>query len=378
MNGEVERIKRLILVASRAPSPDNNQPWLLEYDQERLEIYYNEKARIADDPSDILNYLAIGALIENLRLASGQEGLEAHVDFSPAARPGKLAATVNFVPGGKADPLAQYITERQTNRRLYSTRPPDDHVLQEMRRAAESSGYELLALTDRRAIKKAASALCVFDRMRMSYQEFHGHLYSCLRFSRKEAAERGDGLPIDTLELPPMGGLLLKIAKSWKAQRVLNALGYASIVQMQMYRTMLRSGALVVLAAPGFDDGAPLSVACMQGGKILERCWLTAVRHDMQFHPMGALPVFNNLLRGADFFSKSDRRLIERSLDTLRSVFGFSINSLPLMTFRLGYAKPARAGTPRYNLDRILQIIDRRESEKSPASPGAFEDTCRD
>ncbi len=121
MNKEI--IDKILLAATRAPSGDNVQPWKFVVSDNFTQIdLYNlpEKDDSIYNYQQLASYIAHGAVIENIDIASKQLGCHADVQLFPDRDSENLVARIAFSECKATEqPLYPAIFNRQTNRFPY-------------------------------------------------------------------------------------------------------------------------------------------------------------------------------------------------------------------------------------------------------------------
>ena len=88
-------LEELVHAASLAPSPDNNQPWRFEQNDEGELLLLHDRTRVLpSDVDDMFSRIALGAALENLCLAAGRHGWRALVRHPADDEPNPLDALI--------------------------------------------------------------------------------------------------------------------------------------------------------------------------------------------------------------------------------------------------------------------------------------------
>jgi len=259
-------LERAVLEAGlRAPSPHNAQPWRFRrVGAGAFELLYWHEDKLLCDPDDRDAYLAIGALLESMRLRASEIG--SGLTVTPAF--GVVADNVRIGQveiGGAAgpDPLAAYLSSRRTNRQPY------DRVKLPGELQAELSELGCLFFdTDEMAdLVDRASVLAWKDR------NFTLDLSKWTRFT--DTAD--DGMTCRMLRLGVIDQQFLRLALRLGTLPTWLAHLYAL---RDVYLTRM-SGAMAVLTAP---DMSPASL--LDAGRRLLRSWLVITARGYASHPM--------------------------------------------------------------------------------------------
>lgn len=198
----------LIETATRAPSGHNTQPWSFSLAADTIRIFPDFSRRLpVVDPDDHAIYISLGCALENLVIATAHHGLATTVDAFPGdeAEP-CLRVRVTPSAGGGADPaLYQAIARRQTNRRRYRDRALAPGQVARLLDAGARDGVELRSFDP--ADPDSAPLLDLVaeaSRAQFGDRAFVDELVSWIRFSRREAQARGDGLGARALGFPTL------------------------------------------------------------------------------------------------------------------------------------------------------------------------------
>jgi len=323
--------RELVDAAVLAPSPDNNQPWQFAPGPDGLTIDLDPRRALPSDVNSMFDLLGLGAAVENACIAARKLGYEPRVDYG--SRP---TARITLSAGGRGDSLFPHLAARCTCRKLYSTRPLPDRSVDHMAWAARRfSAVELDWITDRPRIRAFARLIMKSDRIRFEYEPFHNEIFRQLRFSTDEVERTRDGLDVRTLELPPGTGVILQKLRPWKRMKWVHRLGLGRLLTLPSALSVIRSGALGVLWAC-----EPTPTRFLEGGRALQRIWLSAHAEGLSLQPLGSLPIFIahvEQLRGRKLRPQHER-LVRKLMRRFEDLLPAAHRRTLLMLFRLGYA----------------------------------------
>ena len=336
-----DALRQLVESGILAPSGDNMQPWVLKWDGSRL--------LLSIDPMrdrSLYNYryraslIALGALIENIVVAAREQRLATNVTLSPDGEL-LLSAALEFASTKvEPDPLFASIPRRCTNRKAYQPTPLGPDVLESLRRSIPSDGLSTLDFVEdvgqRRIVARAAS---LNDRLLFEIGALHDGLFDCVRWTEDEANRTRDGLFVKTLELGATGPGF-KAMRSWNLVRVLNKIGASRTAPLHSFQVFMRSATFGFLQMT--DDTREARV---EGGRRMQRIWLTATSLGISFQPMvGTLYLLQYLGSDAeDLIGPAQRSLLEGAKSLFKQVFRLEESSVPILLFRLGYGPPPSA-----------------------------------
>jgi nitroreductase len=362
-----EIVRRLVECGVRASSADNCQPWRFVFTGDRLEVFL-KRADAFYDVDFLPSYFALGGVIENIRIAASHLGYRADITPLPEGEQSELAATVSLARAHPMppDPLYSFLHQRCTNRRPYSRLLPPLEVRESLAAVAPpGSGFRVVLATEKVVRRKASSLMMQADWIRFEHERTHREFHAKLRFTKDEKERTGDGLSLDTLELGPLGGPLLRFHRPWKRTARLNRWGLSRLMALQTYLLAFRAGAVGLLLGPPWT---PLT--SLQGGEIFHRMWLTATRHDLAVQPMAALPLY--LLRveraGEAGFEARHLRLLRSLKAGLIDAFQVRPQEGVIMLFRLGHAPAPTGRSARRPVSEVLSFQQRDHPGGGPSA----------
>lgn len=184
-----ETIERAVLLAGRAPSLHNSQPWRWVFDGTALQLFsVPERLLHATDTGGRQLLISCGIVLGHLDAALAAAGWRSRIAFLPnPTRPDQLAtvtfARAEIVTDADRDRAAA-ITRRHTDRLPYAPPPGWDDFELVLRTvvAPEDATLAILPDTARAELAHAARLSAVLRRYDSSYQaELHwwtGHSFS--------------------------------------------------------------------------------------------------------------------------------------------------------------------------------------------------------
>jgi hypothetical protein len=278
-------------------------------------------------------------MAENMGIAGRECGLDSHVAIQADAE--VAAVTVTFSPAASSgDPLYPAIRLRCTNRKPFQRQPLAEGVLDRLSAAIGADGRaELQWIEAPAAMKTIAKAAAQNDRLLFEWRQLHDTFYESMRWSEAEAQATRDGLFIKTLELGPMAPGF-KAMRHWPVAAAASALGSSRLAPGHSYRTFLRS------AAFGFLQMAERTPAdFIEGGRRLQRVWLTATTEGLGFQPMAGMLYLTERLRetGSDALPPAHRDLVNRARGLLGSALSLSAGKSPILIYSVGEGPAATA-----------------------------------
>lgn len=280
--------KLLIEAAILAPSADNSQPWLYEWNNGALDLWIDEtRSGGFSDQRFLLSDLAIGACIENIVIRAHSLGFSNQIEYLPAAEQTPLwAARLTFSPApAREQELAQAIPERHTDRSFPWKGPISNTTKQALSdEASKYQGVTLTWLDGTPKYKIALKAMWLAESLRFGNKELHQELFSSIRFDVSSTASCEEGLAPAALAIEPPLRPAFKLLRHWPLMRRLNWLG-------SNYLIGFRSSVLPTLLSPALCLLAIKQTErphILQAGRALQRVWLKTTQEGASLQPFAA------------------------------------------------------------------------------------------
>lgn len=347
----------LIQAGIQAPSGDNCQPWRFKSSLNTIDVLLD---RSSDNSffnvAQIASMISCGAVIENIKIAATKLGLQTRVQTLPKDGCRGLAATLQFSsPPANApaphDPLFEEIWKRASNRKLYSRSPIASPMIKKIKSSiSDFPDAQLHMITERKKIKEMARTLFAVDQIRSGNRTLHEHLHQMLRHTVREAETKRDGMLLKNMEAGFVGELYLKLTRPWAVMRALNMVGVDKLAAFHhTYRCVLHSAGIGLLTIKATD-----AASFIEGGRALERIWLTLANSDISMQPVTAVTLFwlRWQLKGKEQFSPEHHSILAQAWHNLQKMFP-AVNwktHNPVMIFRCGQAQPPSTGTLRKDI----------------------------
>jgi molybdopterin/thiamine biosynthesis adenylyltransferase/nitroreductase len=323
-----EQARVLVAYGVLAPSGGNAQPWRFAYDDGCLTCTRDAHAPLpAFDPDGDSVTLSAGAVAENVCLAARAMGFAAALSTGDGA-----LWRLRFSPATpQREPLFDWIAARGTNRKASSDRPLEDASARALRLAAD-----VTLLTERAAVAEVAELVAEADRIRLLTEPMLHDLEAELRWTRDEVERTRDGIDVDSLELKAGERASLRLLLRAPALRLVAAEGGGQRFRTTAIARFGRAPALAVLTLPGRSR-------LLDGGRALERFWLTAAAHGLALEPATTLLFLFGLVarHGGGCLRRSDAATVTRLRRRFDAVVGTA--GEPFFLCRLGYADPPSA-----------------------------------
>lgn len=145
-------VRRLVELASRAPSMHNTQPWAWRWDGRTLELCADRRRQLtAADPSGRNLMISLGGALHHAQVAAEALGCTTSVTRFPDPEQPDLVARITLAAGQPAPDAASLIAtlqERCTDRRRFTSWPVPDERLLHLAGQAAVGGARAMPLLD--------------------------------------------------------------------------------------------------------------------------------------------------------------------------------------------------------------------------------------
>lgn len=349
-------IERILDLARWAPSGDNTQPWRFELVGDRRFLIHAHDTRdwCVYDLNGRASQMAVGALLETIAIAASAEGLS--VEFfrkeeSPETNP-VIEATLSESSDPEPDPLLPHVRARVTQRRPLSTRPLTAAQKEDLE-ASVGTDYRIVWIEGRKRKWQMAKLLFRNAQIRLTIPEAYTVHKRIIQW---DAQFSDDRIPDQAVGLDPVALKLMKWAmQSWERVQMLNryfAGTWMPRIQLDLIPA-LRCGAHFSIVS---RDPLQTVDHFLQGGRALQRFWLTATRLGLQFQPEMTPVIFSSYSRERKQFSESNDAL--NAADSLKQVLddlvGAENNTRALFMGRLGLGKSPTSRSLRLALPQFF------------------------
>ncbi len=344
-----QTIEKILEAAVRAPSGDNVQPWRIEVSEdfsrvdlhnlpERDDSYYNYQQAAA--------YIAHGALIENIAIASRHLGCKAEIKLFPDQGNSNYVARIKFETAlPEHDPLFEAVFSRSTNRFHYQDYRLADEDRQKLVDSVQPvEGVTGYFVDDPKEIKKLARTLMVNDRIVFEREDIHGFLFDKIRWNQKQINETQDGMPVDTLGLNAFEKLFFPLMRFWWFVNLANYFGLSRVIGAKCWYNCQNAALIGQITVKKADK-----YGYVQAGRAMQRVWLEATRQGLAFQPIVGLPLLISRLHQNALFEFSDkhRQMLEQAEKSMIELFQIDRSEVMAVGFRLGKSQSISAKTLR-------------------------------
>ncbi len=337
-----EHVQHILNEAVYAPSGDNSQPWHFVWKEKALWVY-----NLPNRDNPIFNfqqrgsYIAHGALLENIRLVALRNGFAALSTYFPEHDNAQCIAKVTFTASEDAhEILSDYILQRCTNRKPYSTEPLAEPAKQALLGSVRPvEGVSLQFATGKEALQNLATAVSAAEHFMLEHKPLHHYFFSTIRWSEREEQQERSGLYVKTMELKPPQVAIFKLYSAWPIARVLNTIGMSAFIAKENAKIYARASAFIAFTCNTEGDRKYLHI-----GQALQRAWLTAAHLGLSLQPVGGVLYLGQHIRENSecAFSAKHVERISRADLVLHAAYNAKPGQI-LMLARVGQADPPTA-----------------------------------
>lgn len=345
--------------AGKAPSSGNDQPWEFVLENNLLFVFHRKDRSFSfGDFKDIASIQSIGAAIENLRIAAEFKGFAIQHTFISEENEALLKVVINFQPLQTPNKTAgvemmKAITLRHTNRKVEERKLLPKSSLQELSVWGESvENTDIKWLTNPKDLAELGVILSECDKIRVlnkwgHYDFFHREM----RWTAQEAIEKGDGIDIRTLEVPPEMMGAIKMLQEEEVIETLRKVGGGDGFNEISRQAINAAGAVGLVIRPTF---APEEF--FLGGMAWERLWLKATVMELAIHPLIApLYLFPRYEHGAsEGLEKADVEKLKHLRQRFLKLWKLPNNKGEVFLFRVFKTNHTPVRALRLPLETIL------------------------
>lgn len=352
---------KIVNASILAPSGGNSQPWKWVLKNNTLLLFYDFDAQ-----PTFLGYgntatiLALGASMENAVLQAKQMNLDSKVDVYPDKNMKQLVAQVKFFPGTTPDSkelkLVEAIGYRNTNRNIVNRPVIESEKLEELINVAkEMPGAELRIFTSAEELDNIADVIGETEIIRLLEKAGQSDFADEIGWTKRENEKRRDGVDIRTIDLTNTEMAGLKMAVNAQVIELIKKWNGGGAFKKLTKKTVDSSGAVGILSMSGNS-----LTDYFNGGRILERIWLTANLNGLAFQPISAsLFLYTRLIQGkGENISEEGQKKLWDLKPRFDETFKIKEGHGNILIFRLTKAAMPEVKSLRRPLETAFQIIE--------------------
>lgn len=302
--------EELIQKAIKAPSGHNTQPWKFELAENSITIYpdYTRALPIVDADNHAL-FISLGCALENLIIAAEHYGFNTSIKIN-TEQINKESITVQLIPSAPKEDVLLYnfIDVRQATRNIYNGEPIPDTNIEKLKAASLQEDVQTVFFADGMDSESIIDFVKEGNKLQFKNPSFIAELVKWIRFNKKTAIQKGDGLFGASTGNPSVPTWFGKLYMKISANPEKEANKWVELIH--------NSSAIMIFIAERNDKKAWINV-----GRSFERTMLTAaslnINHAHVNMPCEELEV---------------RKKLGRHLNLLKE-------QQPLLLIRLGYSE---------------------------------------
>lgn len=340
-----DTLRYILQSAIQAPSADNQHRVRFKIGRNAIRVVYTEAS--LPPPGGYkraLVLMSLGALVENLAIAASRFGIQTAPLLDPDPDQPDFVLEIRMRPDqAEADPLWQSIPLRHTNRRVLFRGPRMSNTERdEIATAVQSfAAGQLVWLEDPTARNRALRLMRQAETERFRTRLLHHELFSAIHFEAGWRENCPEGLPPGALGVEPPLRPIFALLRHWPLMRLANLLGAHYVLGWRACDLPCRLAPhLGLLSVKKSDDQSVLDA-----GRAFQRLWLTITGQGRVLQPMPASAIFALERTSVEGVPPNTQRSLA---DGWKSVLG---EDIPLMLFRIGFAKPLAVAAGRQGVD---------------------------
>jgi hypothetical protein len=183
-----------------------------------------------------------------------------------------------------------------------------------------------------------ARNLTVMEEVALMNKTLHALFFANIFWSNKKQEKGEPGLHGKTLELPPPAQALFRVLRYWPIASVLAHAGFPRFVAETNAKQNASSAAFGAILSPALTIEIYIST-----GRLLERIWLLATSVGLSFQIVSGILFLARrveLGENTSALSIAEQKVVRDADASIRQILGTK-DKHPVITFRIGYGKPA-------------------------------------
>lgn len=335
-------VEALVEAAIAAPTGGNAQPWKWKYHEGILYLFANHEYHTKlVDFNNTASFIGYGAATENLVLKAHEMGYEVLVqmltgeneDLISAFRFYNAEAADKLVEPHVVDQLSGSIFKRQANRLLVERELIGTERLNKLVTAAQTvDGAKLHLLDKEQEIADIGDVIARADRLRILHEGGHLDFMAEMVWTDEEAKRIKKGVDINTLDLTASEKIGFKMLQDYRVIQQLNSWKGGKGLEKVSYKSALNASAIGLITMPSYS-----MKNFFDGGRAVERVWLTATDEGIAFQPLSISTFLFNRLRyeGDKMFTKDMAAELAEMRRKAEQLFSLDKERIDILMFRV-------------------------------------------
>lgn len=354
-----KRLKEIVKAASLAPSGGNSQPWKFLYSDNKLFVFHDEHYSYSLlDYREYGSYVGLGAMLENIRIASASAGVKITEEIFPMPEDKRLAYVISFnveIPDNKYVYLEPMIKVRVTNRisqeRKLIEQDDKDKLTASI---SDIQGAEIHFFEKEDDILEFAEILTGTEKVRALNPRGHYDTFvKELRFTDEEVKSTRDGLDIKTLNMSNSDMAALQIARDEKAINFLHTENIGDGFKKISRKAVMSAGCICVMTMDGNE-----AEHFLHGGRAVQRVWLQAAYQNISMQPISQIVFMLERFRkgGHNEFNENEVVQLQEIEKRFSRLLSMDNGRHAVFVFRLLYASEPEVRSLRKPFEKMLFI----------------------
>ena len=353
---KIEQIEKIVLNAATAPSGDNCQPWLFEWDGITLNIIHNDsRAKHPLNINGIASILSLGCVLEAIDLAASE--FNCQITFAlenPICKENSLWAKVKFHASNSVqNPLAKIISLRTTDRRLFNKGRINSQTLPDtIYNQTMHSDCQMHMSSN--PSDSLINYICNAESLLLDHSEILPATLQWARFSNRDVQKTRDGMSWRNLgtrfwELP-----FMPIFRDYPGVFNLIKSALRPLHKAKVNKQLNSSAGLILISVTNTD-----SSSIVQAGRLMMRIWLSLNEQGYGVQPLTISSttaycvrsrIFELPQKWIDFFQDGKQ--------ILQKEFSIPEGQEPIWLIRTGLSIPLseKSRTLRLPIEKLLTI----------------------
>ncbi len=359
-------VKQLVQSAIMAPTGGNAQPWRWKYHNCNLYLFMNsEYEPKLVDYKNTASYLGLGAATENLVLKAHELNLGVKIEKFPLGENSNMVSAFRFfdiknsdgvdgLEARVADDLTASIPDRIVNRKVTPRQVIGDEKLEKLVNAARSvPGADLRFVTNSNDIAVLSDIIGKANRIRVMDKKGHLEFMAEIKWTEAEAQKTKKGIDINSLGLTAGQLAGFNMVKDWQVVEYLNKWQGGSALERLTRKSANAASAIGLVTMPSFGVNS-----FYEGGRAVERVWLTATKEKIAFGPLSVSTfLFGRYLHdGPESFPENVAHELGELRKEFRRIFSINDNFGEILMFRIFISEPADKRSLRAPVEEVLSF----------------------
>ncbi len=357
MNLSNEIIKEIVYYGTLATSADNCQPWLFNWDGNKLEVMMDkDRSGFFYDVNHESTYLTLGAASENITIAASHFNLKTDIELNPEIKSSnEVVAHIRFIETDeKENKLFVHLDKRTINRNPFKKAHIPTTTLEELEKDIYSKYQINMTWFNSEQEKKILQSIVYnADKILFEDERLHSGLFKWIWTDKKDEG-RLDGMTLDEIGLTFIQKPFFRLLGNWKSMSKLNKLGLSCLPAINSINLLKSSPTYCLMSVNNRD-----MESYFEAGMAFERLWIKATALGLAIQPMAGFVFLMNhyFINSAEKFSYKHKKIISRDTQTLLKTINSDKTLFPCMFFRLGYPnKLTDIRSKRRKIDSVLCI----------------------